>query len=264
VLDEAIMTSIILRKSVDELNEYTESDVIIVGAGPAGLTAAYYLAKAGFKTLVFERKISYGGGMNGGGSLFHKVVVEELEVEGLNVKEVVKDLDIPLEETEYEGIYVTDAVALTSSMARKAVEAGAKVLLGWHVEDLIYREINGKKKVVGAVALWSPIHVAKLHVDPIFFKSRALIDATGHGAEILKVADEKLGLNLNVSRESGAWAERAEVLVVKETGKVIDGLYAAGMAVASWKKLPRMGPAVSGMLLSGLKVARVVEGDLKS
>jgi thiamine thiazole synthase len=149
-------------------------------------------------------------------------------------------------------------------LARKAIEAGAKVLLGWHVEDLIFREVNDEKEVVGVVALWSPIEISKLHVDPIFFKSKAVIDATGHGAEVLKIAQEKLGVCLGVDRETGAWAERGEELVVKETGRVMKGLYAAGMSVASWKKLPRMGPAISGMLLSGLKIAKVVKGDLKS
>jgi flavin-dependent dehydrogenase len=30
-------------------------DVVIVGAGPAGLTSAYHLAKKGFSVLILER-----------------------------------------------------------------------------------------------------------------------------------------------------------------------------------------------------------------
>ena len=37
-------------------------DVIIVGAGPAGLTAALYCGRAGFATLMLE-KLSPGGQM---------------------------------------------------------------------------------------------------------------------------------------------------------------------------------------------------------
>src|SRR5918996_3797474 len=38
------------------------SDVIIIGAGHNGLVAAYYLAKAGVKPIVFERRPEVGGG----------------------------------------------------------------------------------------------------------------------------------------------------------------------------------------------------------
>ena len=41
------------------MNQY---DIIIIGAGHNGLVAAYYLAKAGLKTLVLERREIVGGG----------------------------------------------------------------------------------------------------------------------------------------------------------------------------------------------------------
>ena len=41
----------------------TEYDVIVIGAGPNGLTCGAYLAKAGAKTLLLEKKWETGGGL---------------------------------------------------------------------------------------------------------------------------------------------------------------------------------------------------------
>src|SRR5260370_36973066 len=39
----------------------TEKDVVIIGAGPAGLTAAYELCKAGMRSVILEKDTAVGG-----------------------------------------------------------------------------------------------------------------------------------------------------------------------------------------------------------
>lgn len=41
----------------------TKYDIVIIGAGPNGLTAGAYLAKQGLKVLILERKLEAGGGL---------------------------------------------------------------------------------------------------------------------------------------------------------------------------------------------------------
>ncbi len=90
-----------------------------------------------------------------------------------------------------------------------------------------------------------------------------MVDATGHDAEVISVAARKIPLDISVTGERSAYSEVAEREIVEKTGKVVKGLYAAGMAVAAVHNLPRMGPIFGGMLLSGKKVAEIVAEDLK-
>ncbi|MEM4885018.1 MAG: FAD-dependent oxidoreductase, partial [Saccharolobus sp.] len=59
-VDEVKISRYIIKETMEDWYNFVESDVAIVGAGPSGLTAAYYLAKAGLKTLLFERRLSFG------------------------------------------------------------------------------------------------------------------------------------------------------------------------------------------------------------
>ncbi|WP_440059430.1 sulfide-dependent adenosine diphosphate thiazole synthase [Thermogladius sp. 4427co] len=252
---ELLISRYIIQESSRELAELLESDVVIVGAGPSGLTAAKYLADKKLKTVVLEKRLSYGGGIGGGGSLFHKVVVDK------RVVDILKDFDIRYREVDERGIYVVDTAELMSKLAAKALDSGAKILFGVEVEDLIVRE--NPLTVRGVVFKWSAISLAGLHVDPLFMTARAVVDATGHEASLINilVRKNKIG-DITVRGERSAFAEKAERDVVEYTGRVVPGLYATGMAVAALHGLYRMGPIFSGMLLSGRKVAEVIASDL--
>ncbi len=149
-----------------------------------------------------------------------------------------------------------------AKLASRAIDAGARILLGAHVQDLVYR--TDPLRVVGVMWVWTPIHEGGYHVDPLYTESRAVIDATGHGAEIVNIAARKIPeLRLEVKGEKSGYAELAERLIVEYTGRVAPGLYVTGMAVGAVHGLPRMGPIFGGMLLSGRKIAEIVTRDLK-
>lgn len=76
-----------------------ELDVAIVGGGPSGIAAAYYMAKAGLKVALFDRKLSPGGGMWGGAMMFNQLVIQQ---EALHI---IRDFDINYEPYE-DGLYI--------------------------------------------------------------------------------------------------------------------------------------------------------------
>lgn len=255
---EEVVTRYILRKSIEDWIDFTERDVVIVGAGPAGLSAAKYLAQAGLKTLLIERKLSFGGGIGGGGMLFHKVIVES------PADEIIKEIKCHYEEVE-NGIYVVDSAELIAKLASAAIDAGAKILLGVTVDDVVYRHSGYGAQIVGVVLQWTAVTMSGLHVDPLAIRCRAVVDATGHDAEVLAIVSRKIPeLELEIKGEKSMWASEGERQVLYNTGMVAPGLYVAGMAVAALKQVPRMGPIFGSMLLSGRKVAEEIISRLKT
>jgi thiamine thiazole synthase len=119
-LDDITISKAIIQEYMNDFLDYTDMDVAIGGGGPSGVTAGYYLAKAGYKVALFERKLSIGGGMWGGGMMFNKVVVQE---EG---KRILDEFGIRSKVFE-DNYYVVDSIECTSTLCSKATQAGLKI-----------------------------------------------------------------------------------------------------------------------------------------
>ncbi len=74
---EQIVSSGIVDSYFKKIKETLSVDVAIVGGGPSGLVAAYYLAKQGLNVTLYERKLAPGGGMWGGAMMFNEIVVQK-------------------------------------------------------------------------------------------------------------------------------------------------------------------------------------------
>jgi len=252
MLDELTISRAIIESFMKDFLEAMEVDVAIGGAGPTGMTAAYYLAKTGVKTVIFERNLRPGGGMPGGGMMFNTIVVQA------EAKEILDEFDVRTKEYE-KGYYIADSVEASSAICFKAIQAGAKIFNLMSIEDVMIREND---RITGLVLNWSAVDLAKLHVDPLTIRARMVIDATGHASEICHIVVNKLGGKLRtesggVMGEKSMWAEVAEKGVMENTKEVFPGLIVAGMAANAVCGAPRMGPIFGGMLLSGKRAAEV-------
>ncbi|MFB0559371.1 MAG: sulfide-dependent adenosine diphosphate thiazole synthase [Dehalococcoidales bacterium] len=251
-LDEITISKAITESFMKDFMEAMDVDVAIGGAGPAGMTAAYYLARDGVKTVVFERQLRVGGGMPGGGMMFNRIVVQE---EG---KKLLDEFNVDTREYG-NGYYIADSLEATSTICSKAIKAGARIFNLISVEDVMIREDD---RLTGLVLNWSATSLARLHVDPLTIRSKMVIDATGHASEICHIVVNKLGGKLRtkaggVVGEKPMWADIGEKEIINNTKEVYPGLIVAGMAANAVFGAPRMGPIFGGMLLSGKRAAEI-------
>ena len=209
------------------------------------------MSKAGKKIVVFERKLSIGGGMWGGGMTFPVIVVQKAS------KHILDEVQVNLKD-EGNGYFSANSIEAITKLCSSAIDAGTRVFNAISVEDVLL----SKKKVNGFVINWSAVEIAGLHVDPLSIRAKYCIDATGHAAEVCNIVRRKVGpLNTpsgDLEKERSMCAEIGEKTVVENTKEVYPGLIVSGMGANAVYGAPRMGPIFGGMLLSGKKAADII------
>jgi thiamine thiazole synthase len=256
MLEETIISKAIIDAYRDKLVNALDVDVAIGGAGPSGLVCATTLARAGKRVVVFEKKLSIGGGMWGGGMMFNEIVVQA------RAKKILDEYAIKTKRYK-KNYYLADAIECVCSLGYHAIRSGVTIINGVYVEDVMIR----KNRICGLVVNWSAAQLANLHVDPLTVKARFVVDATGHPSEVVNVVQKKSGLKLKTNTgkilgEKSMWAELAESMVENNTREVCPGLVVAGMCVNAVFGGPRMGPIFGGMLLSGRRAAKLILSKL--
>ncbi len=252
---EKEITRAIVSEFAEQFQDYVESDVIIIGAGPSGLVAGRNLAIAGAKVLIVERNNYLGGGFWIGGYLMNKVTIRHPG------ERVLDELGVPYKEVS-NGLFVADGPHACSKLIAATCDAGVKFANMTVFEDLVLKEDG---RVCGAVINWTPISALPREitcVDPVAIEAAMLIDATGHDAKVVKKLEER-GL-LKTKGFGAMWVEKSEDLIIEHTGEVYPGLIVTGMSVSTTYGLPRMGPTFGGMLLSGEVTAQIALDKLPS
>jgi thiamine thiazole synthase len=255
-LDEITISQAIIDTYFRKLIENLEVEVAIVGGGPSGLTAAYVLAREGRKVALFDRRLTLGGGMWGGGMMLNQIVVQDKGVR------LLEEFGVRYKEFQ-PGYFVADSIESVTTICSATSRAGASLFNLISAEDVMTRD----DKVTGLVLNWSAVEMTKLHVDPLCIRSRFVVDATGHPADIVKIVEQKFDARINTPTgrmmgEKAMCAEMGEDEVVKLTGLAYSGLYVCGMAASATFGAHRMGPIFGGMLLSGQRVAELILREL--
>ncbi|MDR2634186.1 MAG: FAD-dependent oxidoreductase [Treponema sp.] len=162
------------------MEQDTLYDAIVVGGGPAGLTAALYLARARYRVLVAE-KDHFGG-----------------------------QITITAEVLNYPGVERTSGSALTESMRRQAQSFGAEFLLA-EVEGL---ELEGRVKTIrtsrGSFRAFGVLLATGAHPRMIGFKGEETFK--GRGVAYCATCDGEFFTGLDILVVGGGFAAAEEAV----------------------------------------------------
>ena len=165
-------------------------DVIILGGGPAGLTAALYLARAKYRTLVLEKE-KFGGQI----TITHEVV-------------------------NYPGVMKTTGEELTETMRRQAESFGAEFMLA-EAESLdLSGDIKTVKTVRGELKAFGILLATGAHPRMIGFKGEA--DFRGRGVAYCATCDGEFFTGKEVFVVGGGFAAAEEAVFLTKYARHVN------------------------------------------
>ncbi|MEE9223724.1 MAG: FAD-dependent oxidoreductase [Thermoplasmata archaeon] len=191
-----------------------EFDVVIIGAGPAGSSTAYRLAKEGFNVLFVERSNRPGSKNVFGGRIYSYPFPEiypdfwkEAPIERYVTQENLvfmtefNSVTMKFDSSSADGVSTQSFTALREKfdtwMAKKAEEAGALLITGTRVDDLYWE--NGK--IAGIIA------------GPDMVRSNVVVAADG----VVSDFAQKAGLRRELTAKEVSVAVKETIKLPKET-----------------------------------------------
>ena len=184
-------------------------DVIVIGGGPAGLTAALYLARAKYRTLVVEKE-KFGGQI----TITHEVV-------------------------NYPGVGRTSGAELTETMRQQAEAFGAEFMLA-EVESLdLAGDIKTVKTARGELKAFGVLLATGAHPRMVGFQGEA--DFRGRGVAYCATCDGEFFTGKEVFVVGGGFAAAEEAVFLTKYARHVNILIrkddfscAKSVADAAW------------------------------
>ncbi|GMH05715.1 hypothetical protein Nepgr_007555 [Nepenthes gracilis] len=231
-IKESIVSREMTRRYMTDMITYADTDVVVVGAGSAGLSCAYELSKnPDVQVAIIEQSVSPGGGAWLGGQLFSAMVVR-------------KPADRFLDELGIE--YDEQATVLFN-------RGGGRRFI------LIVKE----GRVGGVVTNWALVsmnHDTQSCMDPNVMEAKVVVSSCGHDGPFGATGVKRLksiGMIDSVPGMKALDMNAAEDAIVKLTREIVPGMIVTGMEVAEIDGAPRMGPTFGAMMISGQKAAHL-------
>ncbi|EOO01967.1 putative thiazole biosynthetic enzyme protein [Phaeoacremonium minimum UCRPA7] len=257
---ESQVSRAMTRRYFSDLDTYAESDIVIIGAGSCGLSAAYTLGKArpDLKIAIIEAGVSPGGGAWLGGQLFSAMVMRK------PAEVFLDDIGVPYED-EGNFVVVKHAALFTSTVLSKVLQfPNIKLFNATAVEDLITRPSAGEEdgvRIAGVVTNWTLVsmhHDDQSCMDPNTINAPLVISTTGHDGPFGAFSVKRLVSMKQLEQLGGMRGldmASAEDAIVKGTREIVPGLIVGGMELSEVDGANRMGPTFGAMALSGVKAA---------
>lgn len=203
-------------------------DSIVIGAGPAGSTSAYVLAKSGFNVLLVERGKVAGSKNVFGGRIYISPLKEIYpDIEKAPVQRWVKKERISLVADgcltlEFQHEKTTSFTAYLSKMAEwmagKAEEAGATIVTEITVDNLLVEDGKVKGIVAGGDKVYSDVVVDAEGINRLLLERAGFIEkpkpenvALGI-KEVIKLSKKDVEDRFGLDETSGmAWLMMGDV-----------------------------------------------------
>jgi glutamate synthase (NADPH/NADH) small chain len=217
--------------------EQNGKKVAIVGAGPAGLSAAYYLRQLGYSVTIFEKLIAAGGMMRYGIPEYRLPYdqidkdVDYILAQGVDIKyntEIGKDIAFEKLEQDFNAVYVATGL-----------HSGRSTRVPGSDHAMVFQAIDLLRKIT----LGEPIEVAEKVV--VIGGGNVAMDITRSMARLQKIKYGKVNVIATaLESEDKMPADREEIVEAREENAVIN---------------PGWGPreiVVENNTVKGLKVVR--------